>query len=284
VLEVADRDNDNIEYHYSFTPRADWLTKTVLENGKDGKLKIRFAGQPDKEGSYLANIFIHDGYNKHIAAQSWVISIGDESSEIPVVSEPRFPAPDYIADNEIIFEDPQITKVFPRENSYTTNPKETISANLIASNGGKIRGETIVVKLNDKDITEEIETVKISEREILLRYTPSSKLKFEENEIYIFFEDSNKQDVEKTWSFVVEETEQEKTFLGFPINTAIIFGLGVLLVLFAISIPWMIYIAWKKDEPEDYKEIPIIKPEGQSSFQASFPPSFTTSSEKKEKE
>lgn len=270
TLEAVDKDLDYIEYHYSFTPRADWLHKTVLENGKDGKLKLKFSGTPDKDGSYLANVFIHDGYHRHISAQSWVISIGQESSDIPLRQEPRIPIIDSEFDNEIVLEQPQINKIYPNENSYTTNPKETISANLIASQGAKINQDSIIFKINDVDLTEEIEIVNISQSEVFLKYAPQDILETGEHNPYIYFEDSNGLSIEKEWFFSVEVDSAEKTFLGFPITTVMIFVIGTLLILFALSIPWIIYIAWKKDETEEYEELPILKPEGKTSFQDSF--------------
>ncbi len=261
LVEVADRDQDNIEYHYSFTPRADWLYKTVLESGKDGKLKLKFSGTPDKKGSYLANIFVHDGHNNNISAQSWIINIGQETSEIPVRQEPRIPIIDSEFDNAVILEEPQINSVNPSENSLSKNPKETISANLIASTKATINPENMTFMLNDEDFTQELEIIKISERETLIRYTPTSNFKDGEYKAFISFTDSNNIEVEKEWFFTIELQLQDESILGLPINTAMIFGIGILLVLFAFSIPWVIYIAWKKDEIDDYEEIPIIKPD-----------------------
>ncbi len=270
VLEVADRDSDQIEYHYSFTPRAHWLHKTVIESGRDGKLKIRFAGTPEREGSYLANIFIHDGHNKHLSAQSWVINIGKEGSDIPVRAEPKLPIIDYEIDNEVILPEPQISKMLPKENSFINNPNPTISANLIASHNATIQENSIVFKLNERDLSKQVDVVKISEGEILLRYSPQTNLDAGEHKAYVYFKDSGGEEIDKAWNFNLEISSSDKTFLGIPTTTVIISIAGIFLVLFALSIPWIIYIAWKKDQPEDYKEIPIIKPDGESSYKKSF--------------
>ncbi len=272
TLEVVDKDLDQIEYHYSFTPRAHWLKKTVVESGRDGRLKIRFSGTPDRDGSYLANIFVHDGYNKHLSAQSWVISVGEESTDIPVREEPKYPPADFDFDfdNEIILPEPQIAKMLPRENSYITNPRTTVSANLIASHNATIDEDSIVFKLNDSSLTKNADFVKISQSEILLRYTPEQNLERGEHRVYVYFRDSEGNEIDKEWTFTLEADSSEETFLGIPITTFMIFTMGILLVLFALSIPWIIYIAWRKDQPQDYEEITIIKPDGESSYKKSF--------------
>lgn len=85
TLEAKDEDLDKIIYSYSFTPRADWLSLSVEKDGKNGELKIKFQGTPTGAASYLANVFIHDGYNKHLRAQSWVISVSPSNNDTPVV-------------------------------------------------------------------------------------------------------------------------------------------------------------------------------------------------------
>ena len=85
-LEAQDPEGDRINYSYSFTPRADWLKKTVIDDGSSGRLTIKFSGRADKPASYLANIFIHDGYSKNLSAQSWVINVSPRENDIPVVT------------------------------------------------------------------------------------------------------------------------------------------------------------------------------------------------------
>lgn len=86
TLRAEDTDGDNISYHFSFTPNADWLKYTAIEDGSDGKLTIKFTGVPDQPASYLANIFIHDGYNANLRAQTWTISVGQDKNDTPKVT------------------------------------------------------------------------------------------------------------------------------------------------------------------------------------------------------
>lgn len=86
TLTAQDADADRINYSYSFTPDVDWLKMSVVEDGSDGKLTLSFRGSTDEAASYLANIFIHDGYSKHLASQSWVVSVSPSKNDIPVVT------------------------------------------------------------------------------------------------------------------------------------------------------------------------------------------------------
>ena len=272
TLKVIDRDLDQIDYHYSFTPRAHWLKKTVVENGQNGQLKIRFSGTPDRDGSYLANIFVHDGHNKHLSAQSWVISIGDESTEIPVREEPKYPFEDIDWDfaNEIILPEAQISNILPKENAFITNTTPTISANLAASHNATVDKDSIVFKLNDSNLITRSDIIQISEKETFIRYIPETNLDTGEHRVYVYFKDSMGEETDKEWTFTLETDPTEQMILGIPITTFMIFVVGILLILFAISIPWVIYIAWKKDQPEDYEEVSIIKPDGDSSYKETF--------------
>ncbi len=85
TLSAIDADKDRINYSYSFTPRADWLTASIVDDGSNGKLTIVFKGSTTKPASYLAHVLIHDGYSKHVRSQSWVISVSPESNDIPIV-------------------------------------------------------------------------------------------------------------------------------------------------------------------------------------------------------
>lgn len=85
TLSAIDEDDDRVNYSYSFTPEAKWLKPTIIEDGSSGKLTIKFLGSTNVPGSYLANVFIHDGYSMHLASQSWVINVSPAKNDIPVV-------------------------------------------------------------------------------------------------------------------------------------------------------------------------------------------------------
>jgi hypothetical protein len=93
TLMADDKDGDTINYSYSFTPGAEWLKATVIEDGGNGRLAIKFRGSTETPASYLANVFIHDGYSTHLSSQSWVISVSPAENDNPVVTiiEPASP-------------------------------------------------------------------------------------------------------------------------------------------------------------------------------------------------
>ncbi len=86
TLEAKDIDKDTINYSYSFTKGETWLKPTIIKDGGNGELTIKFRGSTKKPGSYLANVFIHDGYSRHLSSQSWVISVNTEGNDNPVVT------------------------------------------------------------------------------------------------------------------------------------------------------------------------------------------------------
>ncbi len=266
ILEARDEDLDQIHYAYSFEPRANWINKTVLENGRSGNLQLQFTGIPETERTYNATVFLHDGHGKNVTEQKWAIDtekgeVKELEKEYKILSE---------IGNNVYLPIPQIISMHPTENSYTTDFETKISANLIASKDASIEKKDIVFKINNSNLSKQIDAIEISSGEILIEYEPQIRLETGEHRAYIYFKDSEGFEKDKEWTFTVDSETDEGTFLGFPITSVAIFSIGVLLVLFAISIPWILYIAWKKDQTEEYEEIPIIKPEGDSSFKKSF--------------
>jgi hypothetical protein len=85
TLKATDPEGDFINYVYSFTPKNQWLKYTVIKDGSNGELEIQFKGSTTKPASYLANVFIHDGYSKHLRSQSWIISVSPSENDIPKV-------------------------------------------------------------------------------------------------------------------------------------------------------------------------------------------------------
>jgi len=85
TIIAEDSDGDILNFAYSFTPRADWLKKVVIEDGSNGAIKIKLQGTPDKPASYLAHIFVHDGYGNHLNSMSWIINVNQSENDIPIV-------------------------------------------------------------------------------------------------------------------------------------------------------------------------------------------------------
>jgi hypothetical protein len=86
TLTATDAESDFINYSFSFTPNNQWLKYTVINDGSNGNLKIQFKGSTSEPASYLANVFIHDGYSKHLRSQSWIVSVNPAENDIPRVT------------------------------------------------------------------------------------------------------------------------------------------------------------------------------------------------------
>lgn len=373
TLKAEDIDKDTINYSYSFTTGQTWLKATVIDDGAGGELAIKFRGSTNTPGSYLANVFIHDGYSKHLSSQSWVISVSPKGNDNPTVTiiEPESPvtirnetslsvsweAVDsnpiiryelYISSNpvnelawqeinknipptqssytvdlstitdgtyriilravdnqspagigmdvspEILISrqekdpndpddspklpEPQIINMSPTSNDSISNTNPTIKASLIATENSLIDESSIVVKLDNGDITKEIKINKISESEYTVIYIPENSLTTGLHKVYIYFKDSNGKEAEKEWTFNIgtEEDDDADKFniFGFEISkrTAYIIGGGIGLIALAIVIPMVIMTIWK-DKSEEIstntalpqslpktEDIPIVNP------------------------
>ena len=75
VLKATDPDQDKIHYEFTFSPGDQWLHENVVKDGSGGDLEVQYTGSTVVPGSYLANVFIHDGYKSHLRSLSWVISV-----------------------------------------------------------------------------------------------------------------------------------------------------------------------------------------------------------------
>jgi len=371
TLTATDIDGDHINYSYSFTPGASWLKPTIIEDGSNGRLTIKFQGSTDQPASYLANIFIHDGYSKHLAAQAWVISVSPAENDIPIVrvispvastsvskgqstrisweasdlnqitkyelyvsqnpadqeswtvvnnnisskttsylidtsnlksgtykaivkaTDNQNPAltgvglsPEIVVtgtesaqdDDIVVLNDPQVINMSPNSTDTIQNQQVTIKATLIAGANANIDNDSIVVKLDDKDITSSISINKISSQEHTVIYQTEDNLETGIHKMEIFFEDSNGKSVTKSWTFTIQaETTTADGYVnifGMEISqrTLIIVGVGILVVILAIVVPIIIFKVWKeeqykKDEdPLDSNIIPNLPTEPVPAF------------------
>ncbi len=359
TLVATDEDGDRINYSYSFTPRADWLKPTIIEDGSSGKLTIKFSGTSDKPASYLANIFIHDGYSKNLRSQSWVINVSPSENDIPIVTiidpanslridkgttfstaweaydlnhiigyelfitnnpanedtwttidkdipydttsysvdtsslvpgtykiiakaidnqEPpgigkgvspeivisiiTDPDPDKKPDTDdrVIISQPQVTNMSPLSTEEITNRRVTVRATIVASTNAQIDEGTILFKLDDRDISDDIRINRISQQEHTLIYQPEQDLDSGLHKAEVTFSDTEGLETTKSWNFTIQEEDRrdEDTYsiFGYDIakNIVHIIGIGVLTVVLALVTPFIIFSIWKddKDDPEKY--------------------------------
>jgi hypothetical protein len=350
TLTATDIDGDHINYSYSFTPGATWLKPTVIEDGSNGKLTIKFQGSTDKPASYLANVFIHDGYSKHLTSQTWVVSVSPAENDIPIVKVlspvsstklnkgdsfkisweasdlnqitkyelyvSKNPADQtswtvinnsisaqttsYIIDTSnlqpgtykaivratdnqnpalagiglspeltisgtttttpveeddvVVIADPQVINMSPNSTDTIANKQVTTKATIIAGTNATINDSSIVVKLDDKDISKDISINKISTKEHTIIYQPSENLSSGLHKMEIYFTDSNGKSVNKSWTFTIQEEETTAegyvNIFGTEISqrTLIIVGVGILVIILAIVVPIIIFRVWKDEQ------------------------------------
>jgi hypothetical protein len=346
-LVATDADNDRINYSYSFTPRADWLKPVIVEDGSDGKLTITFRGNTDKAASYLANVFIHDGYSKHLQSQSWIISVSPNENDIPTIKiidpieslrinqgdsfrtaweatdlnhiiryelyitnnpsnetewktvdsnipydttsynvdtsnlesgtykviakavDNQDPAaigmgvsPEIVlsstsdkkteTDDVVVLKQPQVVNMSPTSTEEIYNQRVTIKTTIIAGEKAEIDEETILFKLDDKDITDSIKINKISASEYTLIYQPDKDLEKGVHQAEVFFLDTKGNDVTKSWNFTIETEEKSQdtyNIFGYEVakNIVLIIGIGTLTVILALVAPFVIFSIWKSD-------------------------------------
>jgi hypothetical protein len=373
TLTALDEDGDRINYSYSFTPRADWLKPVIIEDGSTGKLTIKFRGTSNVAASYLANVFIHDGYSQHLRSQSWVISVNPKENDIPevkiiepsesirvnqgesfntlweasdrnhilryelyitnnpanedvwkvldkdldynktsytiptsnltsgtykviakaidnqtppgigvgispeiVISKTSDSKPD--TDDGVILEQPQVTNMGPGSTDDISNRRVTVRATIIASKDSKIDEESIIFKVDEKDISSDIKINKISESEFTLIYQPQEDFEEGVHQAAISFADSSELDITKSWNFTIkgEDTDSEDTYtiFGYKIakNIVLIVGIGLITVILALVTPFIIFTIWKdkgKDEEiygNENSKLPPITPSDRTPY------------------
>lgn len=368
-LTATDIDGDNIHYAYSFTPNAAWLKMSVVEDGSEGSLVLDFSGTPKDYASFLANVFIHDGYNTHLSSQSWVISVEPTENDIPIVTVTRpvgrieitageilqisWNATDrnqlvnyrvYIATNpgnantwiainenlsyqvgqylldtsnitpgiykvivqavdnqepaaigtgisgEIavssplptdpgnpgdpddpkpddgpVLVEPQISNVQPANKSTVTNERVTISTTLITADNTEVDLDSIVFKLDDKELTNKLDVAEITDSEVKVIFRPTEDLEQGEHRVYVEFETSDGKKATRDWTFTLDSDDASNdtfSFFGFEISkrTAYIIGAGIVVLLLALMIPWLLYLAWRDDDDDLYDVYPTSPP------------------------
>ncbi len=360
TMVAEDIDKDTINYSYSFTSNADWLRATIVDDGGNGKLTIKFTGSTTKAASYLANVFIHDGYSKHLASQSWVISVSPKENDIPQVKfvspvepvnittedtleliwdaqdnnhivkyelylssnptneeswitvnkEIPYNQTSYVLDttqykdgtykaviraldnqkpaaigmdvseeiiiakgqqegklpdDQVLIDQPQVINISPTSSDEIKNKRPTIKATLLSSKDHQVIQESIIVKLDNKDITDQIKINKISETEYTVIYIPQEDLSGGLHKVDITFKDTSEKEINKNWTFnITGDDKDSDTFniFGYSISKriALIIAGGIALVVLAIFTPMIIFAVWKDDSEKKEDRNPTLPP------------------------
>ena len=161
-----------------------------------------------------------------------------------------------ITDDEIILSEAQVTNMSPTSTDTISNRRVTIKGTIIASEGASVNETSIVFKLDDANVTKDIKINKISEGEYTLIYQPTKDLEDGTHKAEISFTDTNKKEAEKTWEFTINNTSDDHSevykIFGKEISkrTLFIIGIGLLLIVLAIAVPFLIALIWGRDKKE----------------------------------
>jgi len=164
-------------------------------------------------------------------------------------------------DSDIPENYPQIKNLRPSDKSKIKNTKPLISADIFASNDNTIKKESVEIKIDNNDITETSEIRGEGKKEGSVLHTPEEPLTEGSHKITVSFKDSSDKIARKTWTFTVETEKPDEpddsdediiSIFGFkiPKRIALIFGVGLLLLILAVTIPWLFYAAWRRSSEE----------------------------------
>lgn len=161
---------------------------------------------------------------------------------------------DNIIDGPVISK-PLVVDMSPEDGAELKNPKPTISATLTTGSGAKIVDSSIKFEIDNNDITQKVDIAKILNSEYRVIYKPDDNLDSGDHKVTITFTDDQKREASETWTFTITGDSNSDVFnlfgLEIPKKTATIIGIGLLVLLAALAIPWILYAAWKNSNEED---------------------------------
>jgi hypothetical protein len=164
-------------------------------------------------------------------------------------------------DDGVVLQEAQIVNISPSNESSIKNKNAIISATLIPSKDATIKKETIKIVFDDQDITSKTRTTQGTDNSYVLSYTPETEHKEGAHKVTVTFEDSKGNKAEKSWTFTVipEESENTDTYniFGFQIPKRIVWIVlaGLAILLLALIVPWLLYLAWRGTKDNDEYEI-----------------------------
>jgi hypothetical protein len=235
-----------------------WVKLDTFTNKFDGYMWPTDTVNP---GAYKVIVQATD--NQEPAAVGTAISqsisiTGTSDVTTPVdPTKPELPEkPEEPIDGPVI-DTPQIIEISPNDGATLINPKPTISATLTTGTGASIIKDSIKFELDDTDYTTDLDIAMIAKNEYRFVFKPSDDLELGEHKVTIVFEDDQEREGSESWKFEIDGDEKDViSIFGFkiPKQTAVIFGIGLLVLLAALVVPWILYAAWKNgsDEEEQY--------------------------------
>lgn len=158
-------------------------------------------------------------------------------------------------DDQVFISQPQVTNMSPSSTDKITYFKPTVKATIVASDNEKINQESILFKIDNKDVSKSVKINRISDKEFTILYQPSENLSGGEHKIELSFSDTAKKSASKSWTFeITDENSTKKSgnvdIFGYliPQKTVIIIVVGVAILSLAILAPFIISSIWKSEK------------------------------------
>lgn len=144
--------------------------------------------------------------------------------------------------DENIQDSSSIIEVEPGEDSENKQISE-IKAKLVPSQGASINKESLLVLLDDEEVTDSCQI-----DGDILTCSFDEPLSEGNHKVYMEFEDSAGKKTSKQWFFSVKGEEKEsESSTNIDANRTILIILGICgLVLLLLVIPWMLYLMWRR--------------------------------------
>ncbi len=175
----------------------------------------------------------------------------------PEIVISRLSDKDPVTDDEIILSEAQVINMSPTSTDIISNRRVTIKGTIIASEGASVNENSVTFKLDGENVTKDIKINKISDREYTLIYQPTKDLEDGTHKAEISFADTNNKLAEKSWEFTIKPTADDYSevykIFGKEISkrTLFIIGIGLLLIVLAITVPLLIALIWGRNKKEE---------------------------------
>jgi len=168
---------------------------------------------------------------------------------------------------------PQISKariinIYPGEMAVVNTLKPTVKATLVPAEKAQVMKNSIKMTLNDGDVTSKLTTKKVgTTSQLEINYTPDKNLeKDRKNKVVVSFQDSANNKVSREWVFTVEQKTDDtsiikifgKEYTKKSLLTAVLILIGI--IILAILIPWLIYVAMKGGDKDSYSSYASYTP------------------------
>jgi len=220
------------------------ISKITLFYSTDGQKWTKITDLGAKTTSYIwdaANVETGDYFIRVLVTTSTGKTYEDISEKFSLVS----------TKDEVVEDSASIIEVSPEEDKeYEANDQvvKEISATFVPSQGASVDPTSLVVLLDDKEITESCE---ISDNKLSCQI--SNSLSEGKHKVYVEFTDSAEKKASKTWYFTIKAPGTgDADGDGTNVSRTLLIILGICgLVFLLLFIPWLLFTLWRRRNESD---------------------------------